>query len=207
MSDSPLISVCIPAYNRATLLPALLDSIVSQVEVRYEIVICEDASPEREQIRAVAGRYTNAYPGCISYHENMVNLSIDQQAASNDVGAISNSYYSHARPEILQLVPASAIRILDVGCGIGVLGVSLKSRQTAEVHGVELTSDAARKAGAYLDRVWNLSIESALPELADSYYDCIVAADVLEHVIDPWITLSALKEKLSPNGKMVVVIG
>lgn len=134
----------------------------------------------------------------------MANLSIDQQAAPNDAGAISNSYYSHVRPEILQLVPISATRILDVGCGAGVLGASIKSRQAAEVHGVELMSDAASKAGSYLDRIWNLPIESALPELADGYYDCIVAADVLEHVIDPWGTLSALKGKLSPDGKIVV---
>lgn len=134
----------------------------------------------------------------------MANLSIDQQASSNEGDVISGSYYSHVRPEILQLVPISATRILDVGCGAGVLGVSIKSRQVAEVHGVELMSDAASKAGSYLDRIWNLSIESALPELADGYYDCIVAADVLEHVIDPWDTLAALKEKLAPDGKIVV---
>ncbi|MBI3772166.1 MAG: methyltransferase domain-containing protein [Gammaproteobacteria bacterium] len=134
----------------------------------------------------------------------MANLSIDQQAASNAADEISSLYYFHARPEILQLVPTSAVRVLDVGCGAGVLGATIKSRQSAEVHGVELMSDAANKAAGSLDRVWNLPIESALPELADGYYDCIIAADVLEHVIDPWATLTALKEKLSPDGKMVV---
>lgn len=134
----------------------------------------------------------------------MANLVIDQQAVSNDAATTSISYYSNARPEILQLVPISASRILDVGCGAGVLGKSIKSRQAAEVHGVELMSDAASKAGNCLDRVWNLPIESALPELADGYYDCIVAADVLEHVIDPWNTLIGLKEKLAPDGKIVV---
>ena len=134
----------------------------------------------------------------------MANLSLDQQTVSNDAATTSNSYYSHVRPEILQLVPIAATRILDVGCGAGLLGASIKSRQAAEVHGVELMSDAASKAQGYLDRVWNLPIESALPELADGYYDCIVAADVLEHVIDPWDTLIGLKEKLAPDGKIVV---
>jgi len=75
--DIPLISVCIPAYNRAGLLPALLDSIVSQVGVHYEIVICEDASPERDRIREVAERYAATYPGRINYQENPVNLGYD----------------------------------------------------------------------------------------------------------------------------------
>lgn len=77
MSGIPHISVCIPAYNRAALLPALLDSIASQTGVYYEIVICEDASPEREKIRQVAERYSVAFPGQISYHENSVNLGYD----------------------------------------------------------------------------------------------------------------------------------
>lgn len=77
MSDIPLISVCIPAYNRAALLPALLDSIVSQAGADYEIVICEDASPERDQICRVAEHYATAYPSRVSYHENAVNLGYD----------------------------------------------------------------------------------------------------------------------------------
>lgn len=77
MSNIPLISVCIPAYNRAALLPALLDSIVSQVNADYEIVICEDASPEREQIRKVAEQYAAAFPGRVAYHENAANLGYD----------------------------------------------------------------------------------------------------------------------------------
>ena len=134
----------------------------------------------------------------------MANLSADQQSTSSEKKANSNLYYSHTRPEIVELVPVSAARILDVGCGAGALGAFIKSQRTVEVHGVELMNDAAIKAEACLDKVWNRPIELALPELANDYYDCIVAADVLEHVIDPWAVLTALKEKLSPNGKMVV---
>lgn len=77
MPNIPLISVCIPAYNRAALLPALLDSILSQQETNFDIVICEDFSPERPQIRAVAEQYSEANPDRIRYHENPVNLGYD----------------------------------------------------------------------------------------------------------------------------------
>ncbi len=77
MSELPLISVCIPAYNRAKLLPVLLQSILSQSYPSYEIVICEDMSPEREKIREVALQYYESYPNVVKYHENENNLGYD----------------------------------------------------------------------------------------------------------------------------------
>lgn len=72
-----LISVCIPAYNRAGLLPALLDSIFDQDFPDMEVVIAEDGSPEREEIRRVAQEYEKRYPGRLFYHENATNLGYD----------------------------------------------------------------------------------------------------------------------------------
>jgi len=77
VSASPKLSVCIPAYNRAAVLPALLDSILAQDFDDYEILICEDRSREREQIRAVAERYALSCPGRIRYVENEKNLGYD----------------------------------------------------------------------------------------------------------------------------------
>lgn len=73
----PLLSVCIPAYNRATLLRPLLDSILEQDVDCYEILICEDASPERDAIRAVVKDYAARFPGRIRYLENPRNLGYD----------------------------------------------------------------------------------------------------------------------------------
>ncbi len=72
-----LFSICIPAYNRANHLPTLLDSVFAQDFTDFEIVICEDRSPEREQIAAIVRRYAEAHPGVISYYENEKNLGYD----------------------------------------------------------------------------------------------------------------------------------
>ena len=74
---APLLSVCIPAYNRASQLPELLDSIAAQEFGDYEVVICEDGSPERAQIREVAARYADLLPGRVRYFENGENLGYD----------------------------------------------------------------------------------------------------------------------------------
>ena len=77
MNETPKISVCIPAYNRAAVLPALLDSIVAQETDGYEILICEDCSPQRAAIAQTAAEYASRYPGRIRYIENARNLGYD----------------------------------------------------------------------------------------------------------------------------------
>lgn len=73
----PKISICIPAYNRAHVLGDLLDSILAQDFDKYEIVICEDHSPQRVDIRNVVDRYMELRPGVIRYFENPKNLGYD----------------------------------------------------------------------------------------------------------------------------------
>jgi abequosyltransferase len=77
LTKHPKISVCIPAYNRASLLPELLDSVFSQEFDDYEVLITEDFSPERDAIRAVAINYADRYPGKLRYEENPVNFGYD----------------------------------------------------------------------------------------------------------------------------------
>lgn len=77
VNNRTLISVCIPAYNRARHLAPLLDSILAQDFQDFEIVICEDQSPQREQIAAVVRTYQARYPKLIRYIENPSNLGYD----------------------------------------------------------------------------------------------------------------------------------
>jgi abequosyltransferase len=72
-----LFSVCIPAYNRARYLPDLLNSILTQDFYDFEIVICEDLSPERNQIADIVREYQSRYPDMLRYFENEQNLGYD----------------------------------------------------------------------------------------------------------------------------------
>jgi abequosyltransferase len=72
-----LFSVCIPAYNRARHLRGLLNSIFAQDFGDFEIIICEDMSPERAKISATVQEYQSRYPDVIRYFENRENLGYD----------------------------------------------------------------------------------------------------------------------------------
>ncbi|MEO8033449.1 MAG: glycosyltransferase family 2 protein [Acidobacteriota bacterium] len=72
-----LISVCIPSYNRAEVLRPLLESVLTQEYSDCEVVVCEDASPERLQIRAVVDALPDAWRQRVRYFENPTNLGYD----------------------------------------------------------------------------------------------------------------------------------
>ena len=74
---TPLLSICIPAYNRANVLPALLDTIFAQDCRDFDVVICEDRSPQRDEIARVAADYAARHPGFIRYFENETTLGYD----------------------------------------------------------------------------------------------------------------------------------
>ena len=109
--------------------------------------------------------------------------------------------YERSRPEILQHVPRTARRVLDLGCATGTTGAALKQRQEVEVVGVELEPEYAREAATRLDQVLTADAETAEP---DGRFDVLIAADILEHLKDPWTTLRRYAQLLDPGATLVV---
>ncbi|MBI5237012.1 MAG: class I SAM-dependent methyltransferase [Deltaproteobacteria bacterium] len=121
-------------------------------------------------------------------------------------GEKSQTYYHHSQQEMLRFVPQGISTILDIGCGAGEFGHTLKTERNAEVWGIELVPDVARKAANKLDRVSAGNIETDEISLPDGYFDGIVFNDVLEHLVDPWQVLRRLRPKLRENGVIVASI-
>jgi SAM-dependent methyltransferase len=110
------------------------------------------------------------------------------------------------RPDIEELVPPHTQALLDVGCGTGRLGGSLKTLGIPRVVGVELNPRAAAEARSMLDEVVVADIEKDPLPFADGSFDCIVYGDILEHLVDPWTTLNSQRRLLTPAGAVVVSI-
>lgn len=72
----PILTICIPSYNRPEQIGELLNSIDCDPK-DIEIEICEDKSPKREQIREVVQRFKEKSPYRVNYHENEKNLGFD----------------------------------------------------------------------------------------------------------------------------------
>jgi methionine biosynthesis protein MetW len=118
-----------------------------------------------------------------------------------------DAYFEFDRPELRELVPSRARRVLDVGCGAGALGGALREERGIEVMGLELSSDAAARARQRLDAV----VEADLDELEElpferGGFDAMVFGDVLEHLRDPHRLLRALRPWLADDGVLVCSI-
>ncbi|NOS80978.1 MAG: class I SAM-dependent methyltransferase [Nitrospira sp.] len=122
-----------------------------------------------------------------------------------DYASKSAEYFTEARPEMLSFVPINCRRLLDVGCGTGTFGASLKRTRQIEVWGVEPFASAAAIAAGKLDRVITgpFEPESDLPAGA---FDCIVFNDVLEHMAEPELALRYAKRLLSAGGTILASI-
>jgi len=113
-------------------------------------------------------------------------------------------YYTHERTDIIDLVPSGARCIVDLGCGTGALGAALKrARPEIAVRGIEIVAEQGVLARQVLDDVLVGSVEDGVPE-GWPVPDCVILADVVEHLMDPWQTVEKWSQALSPKGMMIM---
>jgi 2-polyprenyl-3-methyl-5-hydroxy-6-metoxy-1,4-benzoquinol methylase len=116
--------------------------------------------------------------------------------------------YETSRPDILAHVPLTARNILELGCSVGALGESIKARQGARVLGIEVDPDYAREASTRIDRVINADLELVAegPPPPEAPFDCLIAADVLEHLVDPWKIFRQCSGFLQAGASVIVSV-
>lgn len=76
--ERPLLSVCVPLYNRPEEVGPLLESVIAESFSDWEIVLSEDASPEQAAIRAAVAPYRDRLGDRLRYTENAETLGYDQ---------------------------------------------------------------------------------------------------------------------------------
>lgn len=114
------------------------------------------------------------------------------------------SYFEFDRPDVLALVPPTAQRVLDIGCGGGKLGASIKERQGAHVTGIERNELAVQLARQRLDEVCSTDLTDPELSFPAGSFDCVICADVLEHLRDPQTLLKKVRHWLAPHGSLVI---
>ncbi|MHB9035931.1 MAG: class I SAM-dependent methyltransferase [Armatimonadota bacterium] len=124
---------------------------------------------------------------------------------------MNNKTYTHDQLTLAHEALLSAVSpnstVLDVGCATGIMTRALKQRLACKVTAVDVSDDMIQVAAPYADEVIVGDISRAeTRQRLSGPYDCIVFADVLEHLADPWEMLRWARKMLSSGGCVVASI-
>lgn len=118
---------------------------------------------------------------------------------------LRKAYFRSAMPMIKYYLAAKVPRVLDVGCATGFF-LEVAREQGWEAQGVEVSVYAAEYARSRLGldvRTGTLA-EVKLPPCT---FDLITFWDVIEHVPDPFETLTLAHDLLRPDGLVIISTG
>ena len=106
---------------------------------------------------------------------------------------------------IENIVPIKGKRILDVGCGGGILADAM-ARSGAEVLGIDLSVKALRVAHLHALEAQTQGVEyreisaEALADEQPGSFDVVTCMEMLEHVPDPSLVVKACAALVKPGG-------
>jgi 2-polyprenyl-6-hydroxyphenyl methylase / 3-demethylubiquinone-9 3-methyltransferase len=105
-------------------------------------------------------------------------------------------------------VPLAGARVLDVGCGAGLLSEAM-AREGADVTALDLAPELIEVAKLHLLesglRVdYRLQAVEDLAAEAPGTFDAVTCMEMLEHVPDPAAVVAACARLLRPGGRLVV---
>jgi 2-polyprenyl-6-hydroxyphenyl methylase/3-demethylubiquinone-9 3-methyltransferase len=155
-------------------------------------------------------------------------MSADRPAAENvsaeeiaRFGALAHRWWDPEGPQralhelnparlgyVAQRLPLRGARVLDVGCGAGLLSEAL-AKEGAQVSALDLAPELVEVAKLHLLESGLqvdyrlLSVEAMAAEMPAGF-DAITCMEMLEHVPDPGSVLQACATLLKPGGKLFV---
>lgn len=113
-------------------------------------------------------------------------------------------YGNAGNEDVLNQVPASAVTILDVGCGAGDNAAILK-RLNKYVTGITISNEEALLAKSVCDEVIIANIEEDGLQLTKRY-DVVILSHVCEHLVHPCEAINKLAGHLNETGIMIIAV-
>ena len=146
-------------------------------------------------------------------HDNFSQIELDK------FNALANRWWDPEGPQkplhvlnparldyIRERTTLRGARVLDVGCGAGLLSEAL-AREGANVTAIDLAPDLIKiaklhrlESGVEVD--YRLGSVEALAEAMPASFDAIACMEMLEHVPDPAAVIAACATLLKPGGRL-----
>jgi len=114
--------------------------------------------------------------------------------------------YEAINQAVLSCIPETTTHLLDIGCGSGALAKQIKScHPSCKIVGITHSKEEANLASSYLDQIFILDLNN-FNSCEIGQFDCIVCSHILEHLSDPEIFLSKLRQNLTFDGILIIAL-
>jgi 2-polyprenyl-3-methyl-5-hydroxy-6-metoxy-1,4-benzoquinol methylase len=133
--------------------------------------------------------------------------------APNDLAGVPETlnagledYYGHTRFEMMQFLPDRLGTVLDVGCGRGRFGATLKeTHPQCHLCGIDIEPEVVSETSRIYDETYAGDAMAVIQQMVASrrLFDVVMLNDVLEHLVDPWGTLKAVRRLIGTSGCVV----
>lgn len=111
-------------------------------------------------------------------------------------------YFQGTRNDVVALLPPGPNKVLELGCGVGRTLLNARERgKASEIVGIDIIQLGPEQEK--LDNYIQADIDNLELPYPAGYFDTIICADVLEHLVDPWKAISELLPFLRSGGTIV----
>lgn len=115
------------------------------------------------------------------------------------------SYFANTRSDFVELLRTGPnAQVLELGCGAGGTGRAvLATGKAGRYVGIELDVEAARVASGGLSEVLVGDVQEISLDGLEGRFDALIISEVLEHLTDPWTTVSRLASCVKTGGQLL----
>ncbi len=119
---------------------------------------------------------------------------------------IHNKIYTNSgNINVLNEIPSTAKKILDIGCGAGDNSRILFAAQKI-VDGITISEDEAKIAAEFQRSTHIYNLENGLPPAITDTYDTVICAHVLEHICYPQNVLRDTRARMSDEALLIIAL-
>jgi methionine biosynthesis protein MetW len=145
----------------------------------------------------------------LGHHERKkMKSEINEKIYSKVFSESSERYHIEQKEKLERIVDLfePCDRVLDVGCGDGWFGKRIIKEFGADVHGVDISKDALKKAELSGLKVKRQDLDGNELSYPNDHFDAVLCGDIIEHLINTEFFLKEIRRVLKKNGFLILSV-